>query len=394
MIVIQNPKIEEYRDRARLTANIDVDGTTRAVWFEVDPAYGEFLCFERSDAFVVGLLNWAMRNGHDIVCEAPVTEELLYQITEFLIPSLSKSSNALKAIKIEATTAPSLSNARAVGTGISCGIDSFHVLAKHINSNYNSFKLTHLVHNNVGAFDVYKEKSYEVREALIKRAQKVADAVGLKLIVSDSNLASAFPQNHSYTHSFSSCFAVHALQKLWTVYYYASGGHTFAEFNLNNNERLDSANYDLLTLDCFSTRSLKIYSEGGAKTRLEKTMTVADYLPARTFLHVCLKESNNCGVCMKCRRTLVMLDALNKLDEFNTIFDVKYYRRKRGQYMTWMVRQFFLGDSFMDDPVSVLRNKVTPLNWVCGFSRALFARGYRAGANNKLLRRIFLKRPV
>lgn len=106
MIKIGKPRLEPHigggEKKTRLVADISVDGEIRTVWAEVDDTYRDYLCHERSDAFVVGLLHWAMLHGHDIECEAPMGEFLYYQITTELIRALSQNSPRMHAIRIRA----------------------------------------------------------------------------------------------------------------------------------------------------------------------------------------------------------------------------------------------------------------------------------------------------
>ena len=67
MIIIELPVVLVNKDKARLQVDISIDGHNKTVWFEVDRSI-KSLCYERSDAFVVALLSYAMRNG-DIICK-------------------------------------------------------------------------------------------------------------------------------------------------------------------------------------------------------------------------------------------------------------------------------------------------------------------------------------
>jgi len=100
MIIIRKPGIVNEGGKSRLQAPFNIDGKVNNVWFEVDKKYGKYLCYERSDAFVIGVLNYAMRNGHDIKCETPMGEELKYQITTYLIDAVFKGSKKLYKTKI------------------------------------------------------------------------------------------------------------------------------------------------------------------------------------------------------------------------------------------------------------------------------------------------------
>lgn len=349
MINIKEPYVFNNNGKSRCICPIVINGIEKDIWFEVDSVYEEYLVTERVDAYVIGLLHYAMSNNHDIKCEVPVTDELLYNITTILIPSLTKANKDLHTITITADIDKPLSGGKEVGTGCSCGVDSFDAIYMHRNTRYKNLDLTYLCINNVGAFnECYEEYGKEkVKEARYKIADEVAHSLGLQIIKTDSNFAQVIPQNHLQTSTFSSTFAIYMLQKLWKTYYYASDGIDFRCFSLAD---FSSAHYDLLSLQCFSTSSLHIYSEGGEKTRLEKLQDIADFEPAQQYLHVCIKNPYNCGVCSKCRRTLVALDLLGKLDNFRNVFDIDYYKEHKGEYYSWLAYQHSTGD-LMNEPV-------------------------------------------
>lgn len=393
VITIRRPKIVTRDGRSRLSAQIDVAGDIREVWFEVEEKYGGFLCFERSDAFLVGLLNWAMRERCDFVCEAPIGEELLYQIRTYLIPSLVKASKTLYAPKITAEIdAGTLPNAGAVGTGISCGIDSLHAVASNAQSPFPHLRLTHLILNNVGAF-FHDDEDRQFRWQTA-HAKQFAREYGFEFIETNSNFAEAFPQNHLLTHTYSSIFSVLVLQKLWGVYFYASSGENFTAFNLRENEKHDAAHYELLSLPCFSSRQLKIYSEGGAKTRFEKTKMLVNFVPAQKYLHVCTSDSGgNCNICGKCKRTLITLDALGALEKFRGVFDVDSYKSKRRKYLRWLAAQQILpsGDLMVKEPFKILRKDISPLLFAEAFVCAIVVLARSRAAKIRFLRKIYRK---
>ena len=96
MLKIKKPQLcTNDSAHTRLQAEIEQDGVSHIVWAEVDNKYTEYLCYERSDAFVIGLLHYAMKHNHDIVCEAPMGEYLYYQITTYLVDAISKGSPQL-----------------------------------------------------------------------------------------------------------------------------------------------------------------------------------------------------------------------------------------------------------------------------------------------------------
>ena len=346
MIRISKPYIESSGLKSRCCCNIQIDDENKLVWFEVEKEYERYLCTERADAYLIGLLSYAMRNNHDFICDVPVTDELLYNIETFLIPSLCNHSSRLHRIHIKTSMAPVLALGKEIGTGCSCGVDSFSSIVNHTNSKYKQFDITYLCINNVGAFnECYQDYGIKkVKEERYTIAKEVANEIGFPLIETDSNFWDAFYQNHLRTNTFSACFAIYMMQKFWKTYYLASSGIDFAGFSLENNDLQASSHYDLLTLQCFSTSGIRIYSDGGEKSRLEKTIDIQDYEPAQKHLHVCTKKPYNCGICPKCVRTLLALDVINKLDSFTEVFDIEEYKTNREKYYKWLYLQHKKGD--------------------------------------------------
>lgn len=367
MITIRKSSVFPHDNRTRIQNVIDIDGDKRILWFDVDPEYGQYLCHERSDAYVIGVLNYAMRHGHDITCEMPVGEELHYQISTTLIPSLANSSKSLYHTKLIADIdCNRMPNEGAVGTGISCGIDSLHALACHTKSDYTSLNITHLVLNNVGSHGV-GEESEILRQGRESNAKEIAEELELRLVLTNSNFAEVIEQSHYLTHTYSSCFAIYMLAKLWGFYYYASSGYDYTHFNLIDSEKQAPGHYELLSLSCFSSRDLKIYSEGGERSRFEKTRIITNYPPSTSYLNVCLSQMSNCGNCAKCRRTLVALDAIKKIDDFSDVFDVEYYKSHKSEYMSWLCRQKMMQDPFVAEAYSKLSTDIKFYNRLVAF---------------------------
>lgn len=337
MIEIGIPSLNYKDGYAILENKITIDGKSRTVWFKVDAQYGEYLCYEKNDAYIIACLNYAMRNHHDIVSLNPISEDLLYNIGTYLIPALIENNPDFHKVQITSeTTNEVLPSAGRVGTGISCGVDSLNALASHTDSKFPNHNITTLTFNNVGSHGVGKEarKLYESR---IHRPRQFAEEYGFEFVASDSNLMDVIEQNHFKTHTYSSMFAVFCLQKLYSIYYYASAGYRFHEFKLNDTPSSGCATYELLSLSVFSTSQIRILSEGMGSTRLDKLKNVVNYRPSYRYLNVCLKEGDNCGVCEKCIRTLLGLDATGKIDLYKDVFDIQYYKEHKSWYLKQML---------------------------------------------------------
>ena len=104
---------------------VDIDGARKEVFVSVERKYKEFLCADRGDAALIGFLRYAMRHGHDISLEVPVSEDLYYKITEILLPTLKANDSRVYECRITCNTETQKNHKGGVGTGCSCGIDSF-----------------------------------------------------------------------------------------------------------------------------------------------------------------------------------------------------------------------------------------------------------------------------
>lgn len=339
MIRIEQPKLTTDNETATLEVYINIDNKREKIWFQVEKKFEQYLCYERSDAFLIAVLNFAMRNKHDIVCEAPITEELYYNIDKYLIDAIASYNPHFYRTKIIAPIATdSLPCAGAVGTGISCGVDSLHALANQTNLKFKNHNITHLTFNNVGSHGEgnHAKQLYKERLSIPK---KFAEEYGFEFVPSNSNLMDVIKQSHFKTHTYSSMFAVYCLQKLYSVYYYASSGYRYHEFTLIDKSYNSCGSYEILSLPLLSTKNLRIYSEGEGLSRLMKLKDVVNYPPSYKYLNVCLKESKNCGTCEKCVRTLLGIDALGKLDKYNEVFNIEYYKQHKQWYLKQLLRQ-------------------------------------------------------
>ena len=359
MIHIGSPKVSYEDNSAILYTDVIIDGKSDTIWFKVDKKYGEYLCFERSDAYVIAMLNYAMRNSHDIECEVPISEDIYYNIDRYLIDALVKHNKDFYRPIIRAKVASEpLPCANAVGTGISCGVDSLHALANQTNLIFKKHNITHLTFNNVGSHGEGKRAS----ELFTKRCEhpmRFAKEYGFDIIVSDSNLMDVVKQNHYKTHTYSSMFPIFCLQKLYSVYYYASAGYQYHEFRLDDGNSRSCASYEMLSLPLFSTHSLRIYSEGEGLSRMDKLKKVVKYTPSYKYLNVCLSSEDNCGKCEKCVRTLLGIDALGELDRYKEVFDIEYYRKHKKWYIQQLVIQESLGKHDYIEQATYFKDEIT-----------------------------------
>ncbi len=360
---IDSIKKSSSRKSSRLTAAVTVIKDSKSghvqntmeLFFEVPKEYGKYLLTERCDAFVILFLHHAVSKGYDIVSSVPMSSDLYYNISGHLLPVMNKNSEFSASLDVPVADPPKAGSA--VGTGLSCGVDSLSTIKMYADHPDEDLRLTHLCINNVGAFNViYSEAGIDkVRKASYARSRKAAEMIGLPFIETNSNVHDLFPQNHAYTHSFSSMFAVFCLSKLWKTYHYASSGVDHASsMNMKGWSTKDSSTYELLLFRYLSTRRLMINSAGELYSRLDKVRLISDYDVAQKFLYSCTASETNCGNCDKCMRNLTALDCIGKLDGFSEAYDLNRYRNVRQYCLAYIFSRRFeemykpVFDAFVD----------------------------------------------
>ncbi len=359
MIKIEKPQVRVDGATATLFAYVIIDSVSKEVWFKVDKKYEEYLCYERGDAFVIAVLNFAMRNHHDIVSEAPLSEDLYYNIDKYLLDAIAQYNKDFYRPQITAdVSSESLPCAGAVGTGISCGVDSMHALASQTAMKFRKHNITHLTFNNVGSHGE-GEKAENLYRVRLERPRRFAEEYGFEFVASNSNLQDVIKQSHFKTHTYSSMFAVYCLQKLYSVYYYASSGYKYHEFRLYDIPGSSCGSYEMLSLPLLSTHNLRVYSEGEGMSRMTKLKSVVKYAPSYKYLNVCLDEGDNCGKCEKCVRTLLGIDALGALDKYSKMFDIVYYREHKSWYLVQMLKRISDGKHDYFEMYPYFKNEVT-----------------------------------
>jgi bacterioferritin-associated ferredoxin len=320
--------------KARIVCNIELEGIDHEIWYEVNEKYGEYLCFERIDAFLLGILPFALAKGENICSQGKISEKLYFQLTSFLIPALVQYSNYYKPVIITGELDDTVySYGKAVGTGFSAGVDSFYTILNNWKSITKNFNISHLTFFNVGAAGGYggagTQKLYEERIELIK---SFAYENKFEFVTVDSNISEYVKMNFEVTHTFRSLSAVLALQKLFNIYYYSSGV-TLDEFSFNYKS---SSFYDLLNMECFSTENLSFYCTGVTETRMQKVDFISQFPETFKYLNVCADKAENCGRCSKCIRTMSELYSLNKLELYKNVFNLEDYFNNLNYNLGWI----------------------------------------------------------
>lgn len=340
--------------QAKISASITVGATISELWYSVSENYSFALCESRSDAFVAGLLLYAIRRREDISFETPITDELKESIEEDFLLAVCDYNKDVYSPKLIGPVSSAIHKEGVVrGTGISCGVDSLYTVIRRMVKQKNTDIRNYLaIFNHHGVVGVPGEESKHERqarfEAIVDRARRFSEAVEIPLIVGDTNYNSGdIPGLISEGNAtFVNMFCALSMQNLFTHYMIASAGGV-GEFGYYLNQGFHNTiheNFDILTTSAFSTASMRITVDG-LVTRDEKVRYLADEVLAQKFLDVCHvhqlgNEKNGTNDCAKCMRTVLELMLLGDgvLERFSDVFDIEYVKTHRYEYLAEMMR--------------------------------------------------------
>jgi len=311
------------------------DGGTDPLWFSVEERFGDLLSAS-SEAAAVGLLVPAMARGGTLRLRGPIDERLLFHLRGPLQHLLILQLPWLRRIRVEAAGESRRAElAGGVATGFSGGVDSFSVVCDHfVNAVVPSFRITHLLFNHVGA---HGKGGWGLFRKRLLRIGPVAERLDLPLVEVDSNLADfhGSPLIHQRNHSVRNAAVAHLLSNGIGRFFYAS---SYRYEDTRVGESSDSAFTDPLLLPMLSTPATDLLAAGGERTRVEKTLQVAELAEARESLDVCVDPNyegtvRNCSACWKCLRTMATLEIAGLLPQFGRVFDLGVYSRHRGEFL-------------------------------------------------------------
>lgn len=363
MLLIDKPIVRKENTSILLSTHLHMDGGNGWInnfpnggelYFSTTEEYGNYLTTESSDCFVVSVLVYAIKHGHDITCDT-ISEKLYYNLVRKAIPVIA-SIHGTKEIEIKYSH---LSNENyhptAVASGCSLGIDSFSTILDHLSDECPaSFKLTHFTYFNVGANgDIDLNKVKESYEKDYKLVLEYARSKNIPVVKIESNISQVYlgePANENYMSR--NMAAVLSMQKLFSKYIYASS------YPLKDAKfiKKDMAAQESWLLPAWSTESTELITGDPCMVRTAKTKRVASCPDTYKHLYVCWKEVfanygiheevtkvkddfRNCGRCGKCLRTLLTFDILGVIERYKDIFDLDYYYSNRDVYVSKVIFQ-------------------------------------------------------
>lgn len=340
----------QYKDASFIVTDyLEHISDIQQIWFETDISYEKGVCSDRGDAFIVAMLFYAMITEEDIICEAPVSSKLLFHLNDYLIPLLSFQSSTRK-ISIQAPTIgkPDVIP-KAVGTGMSCGIDSMASLYEYRQKNIpEEYRLTHLTFFNVGADKGYvpKHKKWndlskilepfnKTMEEKKRKAERIANELSLGFVFVDSNQTLIYQGLFEESHLYRSMSAVMFLQNFFSVYYLSSTGCLLDDFEPKL--RIDPGHYEIGMVPYLSTENLQFECGSKAYNRVEKMRMIQDDQITQRYLNVC-SDITPCYHCTKDFRMIIIFDILNCEEKFKHIYSIEKNHEVRWKAYNWLLK--------------------------------------------------------
>lgn len=353
MIRIEQPRIETKENYTYVSSHIvdEVQGIDMNAWYRADLEYGKYFNEDVLDAFVLPMVLCGIKYQEDIEVDGFISEKLYYNIKNNLIYTLSIPFHSKQLIDVRCKGTKVMNYSPiAVGCGCSLGVDSFSAMLRHMSDDCPaSFRITHLTNFNIGAYGNDFEKGHISFLKALESVQEFADTEGMPLVLVESNMG-AFFKHHTFNWSgpVRTMSTALAMQKFFRRYYYASG-HSNADFEITD----IMGHFASLVIPMFSTENIEFIVADQDRSRVDKTIAIADNPLAQKYLHVCLREIRannqgkeylrdvnyrNCTRCDKCWRTLITLDILGLTEKYRGIFDVEYFYTIRNSIIEDVIK--------------------------------------------------------
>lgn len=291
----------------RVSADVFVNQEKNEVWYEF-PWNMENITTRPANAFLAIFLPITMRVGGDLEIDGEISESIYNSMSTYQ-DIMKKWYPELQKVKISATKISRDLEFDQKKKVISCftgGVDAFYTLIKNQN------KIDDLLY--VWGFDIpLTENAFyaKVRDHM----STVAEKFGKEIVFVKTNLG--FEVTNKYASWGDYCYgaAIASVLLLMTSKY-----ELCLMPSCNDYSVLVPRGSHLLINHLWGCDGLSFVYDGAEAARVEKVDYIADNKVVQNHLRVCYRsrDAYNCCECEKCIRTMVSLEALNKLDKVST----------------------------------------------------------------------------
>lgn len=344
MISVSNLRKEYLPQTQEWRIICDIDCTfssAKQLWFSVPEKYGEWLTDDVYDAFMVAMLFPAMYYKQDLHIQGCVSEKLFDNITHYVQHCEKAYLPYLHIINVTVDGFSSAKkSAHLVGTGFSAGIDAFSTLYDRFEKEQkDNYKLSALFFFNVGSHGGGGETARLKFQTRYNYLLPLADEIGLPFVPMDSNLFDFYEFEWEYDAGvLCRSTGILVFEKVLDKYYIA---YDYSYWEIVH---MTAADYASITDMCndylLGTENLEIIVDSTQYRRSDKTINLLNYPPFLKYLNVCVSSSSdvkNCSLCHKCKRTLLTLDILNRLEDARDVFDIEKFKKRRFSYKCYTV---------------------------------------------------------
>ncbi|MEK7175292.1 MAG: hypothetical protein AAB693_00600 [Patescibacteria group bacterium] len=301
-------KMELTKDGEKYKINYlykDYSGCKKNLWFTTTQIQGDIVLL--ANAFVLGLLLISMKNNVDIDCGDTPISVGLHSNLENIQKKLIWLFPELKLSFIKITASLKNNNATfpiAKAMFFTGGVDSFYTLT-------NVKDITNLIY--VLGLDI-KTTDNNLKAQILPKIKEIASRSQVKLNVVETNLRELTEQEFYWEYMYGLALgSVANLFKSYSKVYISSSLDLVNQTSDGSHSELDYF---------YSNEVTMVENYGIDKNRMEKIQSIMNKnLIAGNYLRVCWKNVNNtynCGVCEKCVRTKMELDAFGFLDKVET----------------------------------------------------------------------------
>ena len=332
-MIIYPSKVSKNLQFCRIEAEFESGGDRQILFYEFPAKYSDFLVTENLDAFFVGLLLLALKRGEDIEIKGRVSEKLYYNVTTYLIPTLTSVDNNYKSIHVNCAelNPEALKSVKAVGTGVSCGVDSLSTIFTHSEG---AKAVDFLAFFNAGSHgywgDIETDRIFLKR---LKAAESFSEKFGKPLISVQTNISEILKIEFQSSHSIRNLSCILNLQKLLGTYLYASA---FGLESFQPNKK-DTSTWDIYLIKLLETETITFVASMIPYSRHERIEILSKNPLAHQFLDVCINPTNsektNCSKCYKCLRTQLSLELIGQLKYFGGVFNIHTFLENRERFI-------------------------------------------------------------
>lgn len=344
---IKNLRIENIKDLSYLKVDIECQfSSSNSLWFSVNNEYKDWLTDDIYDALLLAVLWPCMCYGEDITIEGEVTKVLYRNVSDYVISLIQylKPHYKIPNIKVEGFKDCKQIDPYIVGTGFSGGVDSFSTILDRFEAEGDpEYRINTLFFFHIGQYgDILNPKSKIHAAQHYKISKDFAEEIGIPFIYMDTNLFEFYKPHWEYDAG-AICRATSILvfQKVCRKFYVAASFHFYQHATFHKIKTLAQLS-DPYIFTLLSTPNCSIELDGYQYYRKDKITKISNYELAHKHLNVCvnkeidLENVRNCSTCHKCNRTLIVLEALNKLKEFSQVFDIEKYKSQDLRFKSYL----------------------------------------------------------